>query len=77
MNRIVRLIPGVAAVLTQLEIWRTQLEELRPIYPIALPVLLWVFARAYRSEQERMRLERLDPVLRPEKRLPENKPSNG
>jgi hypothetical protein len=32
--------------------------------------------QSYRAEQERLRLERVDPILRPSKRLPEKKPEN-
>jgi hypothetical protein len=68
MNTLLRFIPGAAPAMTQLRIWRDQLEDLRPLYPIVVPFLLWVFVRAYRNEQERLRLERVAPILRPEKR---------
>ena len=70
MNWILRYIPGAAAARIQIDIWRAQMEELRPLYPIVLPFLAWVFVRSYRAEQERLRLERVDPILRPDKRLP-------
>lgn len=77
MSGFLRAIPGVAAARAQTDVWRAQLSELRPLYPVVLPFLLWVFVRSYRAEQERLRLERLDPVLRPEKRLPEKQPPDG
>ena len=73
MNRIIRYIPGAAGVSAQLGVWQEQLAELRPLYPIVLPILAWVFVRSYNSERERLRLERLTPILRPEKRLPEKR----
>ena len=76
MNTLLRFIPGAAAAQTQLKIWRDQLSDLRPLFPIVVPFLLWVFVKSYRTEQERLRLERIDPILRPTKRLPENKPEN-
>ncbi len=72
-NRLLRLIPGGAAARLQFDIWRAQMRELQPLYPVVLPFLAWVYARAYRSEQERLRLERLDPILRSDKRLKENR----
>ncbi|HSH82311.1 MAG TPA: hypothetical protein VLA19_27605 [Herpetosiphonaceae bacterium] len=53
------------------------MRELRPLYPVVLPFLAWVYARAYRREQERLRLERIDPILRFDKRLRENRQDNG
>ncbi len=53
------------------------MRELRPLYPVVLPFLAWVYARAYRREQERLRLERIDPILRSDKRLRENRQDNG
>ena len=73
IERLLRLIPGGAAARTQIDIWRAQLRELRPLYPVVLPFLAWVFVRSYRSEQERMRRARLAGVLRPEARLAENR----
>lgn len=64
-----RFIPGAPAAQAQLKVWRDQLQDLRPLYPVVIPFLLWVFIRSYQQEQERLRLERLAPVLRPEKRL--------
>ena len=76
MNALLRVIPGGAAARVQIDIWQAQMRELRPYYPIVLPFLAWVYARAYRREQERLRLERIDPILRSEKRLPENRQAN-
>ena len=73
-NRILRLIPGGAALRTQLDIWQAQLRELRPWYPFVLPFLAWVFMRSYRDEQERMRRTRLAPILKPSARPPETQP---
>ena len=73
LDRLLRMIPGYSAAQIQSMIWRAQLRELRPLYPIVLPFLAWVFVRAYRDEQERMRLDRIDPILRPDKRLPEKR----
>lgn len=73
MNSILRQIPGYAAARFQIDLWQAQMRELRPLYPIVLPFLFWVFGRAYRKEQERLRLERVDPILRPDKRLRENR----
>ncbi len=75
-DRFIHLIPGAAAVQTQVNIWRDQLRDLRPLYPVVIPFLVWVFVRSYQQEQERLRLERLAPILRPEKRLPENRQGN-
>lgn len=77
MNTLLRSIPGLAAARTQIQIWRDQLADLRPIYPIAVPALLWIFLRSYRNERERLRLERLDPVLVQSKRLPQKKQGDG
>ncbi len=77
MNRLLRLVPGAAAARLQLDIWRAQMRELRPLYPVVLPFLAWVYARSYRSEQERLRLERIDPILRTDKRLKENRQDRG
>jgi hypothetical protein len=74
-NRFLRLIPGAPAVQAQLATYRDLLRDLRPLYPILVPYLIWVFIRSYNQEQERMRLGRLAPILRPEKRLPEDKPA--
>jgi hypothetical protein len=49
------------------------MRELRPLYPVVLPYLAWVSWRAYRGEQDRLRRERLDPILKPSARLPENR----
>lgn len=76
MNTIMRYIPGAAGLRAQLAVWQEQLAELRPLYPFVLPFLAWVFARSYKSERERLRLERLTPILRPEKRLPDKRPKN-
>jgi len=73
MNRLIRMIPGVAAMQIQINIWRAQMRELRPFYPVVIPYLLWTFTRSYQREQERMRLRRAAPILRPERRLPENR----
>lgn len=73
MNVILRAIPGGAAAQAQIQIWRAQLRELRPLYPVVLPFLAWVFVRSYRKEQDRLRRERLDPILKPEERLPQNR----
>ena len=73
LDRLLRMIPGYSAAQIQLMIWRAQLRELRPLYPVVLPFLAWVFVRAYRDEQERMRLDRIDPILRADKRLPEKR----
>jgi hypothetical protein len=74
IDRILRLIPGGAALRTQIDVWRAQLRELRPLYPVVLPLLAWFFIRSYRDEQERLRRARLAPILKPSERLPENKP---
>lgn len=74
-NRLIRLIPGVPAAQAQLATYRDLLRDLRPLYPFLIPYLLWVFIRSYNQEQERMRLDRLAPILRPEKRLPEDRPN--
>ncbi len=76
MNRLLRLIPGAVAARVQFDIWRAQMRELRPYYPVVLPFLAWVYVRSYRSEKERLRLDQLDPILRPDKRLPEKRPGN-
>lgn len=68
MNSVLKYIPGVPAAQAQLQVWREQLEDLRPLFPVVIPYLLWVFLRSYQREQERLRLERLEPVLRPEMR---------
>ena len=73
MNLLLRALPGGAAARVQIDIWRAQLRELRPLYPVVLPFLIWVFARTYRAEQDRLRRERLDPILKPEARLPEKR----
>jgi hypothetical protein len=73
VETLLRLIPGGAATRNQIDIWRAQLRELQPLYPVVLPFLAWVFVRAYRGEQDRMRRARLAPVLRPELQLPENR----
>ena len=77
MNAFLRLIPGVPAARAQLQVWQDQLADLRPLYPVVIPALLWIFLRSYRQEQARLRLERVDPILLPSKRLPANKPSDG
>ena len=77
LNFLKRNIPGIRAAQAQIEIWRDQVRELRPLYPIVLPFLAWVFVSGYRKEQERLRLERLDPILRPSKRLPDKRALNG
>jgi hypothetical protein len=74
-NRLIKLIPGAPAAQAQLTAWRDQLQDLRPLYPIVIPYLLWVFIRSYNQEQERIRLDRLAPILRPEKRLPKDRPA--
>ena len=74
MNRIIRYIPGAPALSAQLDVWRAQMAELRPWYPVVLPFLAWVFVRSYRDEQERLRLDRVDPILRPSKRLKSKRP---
>ena len=76
MGTLLRAIPGYPAARAQIEAWRTQLQELRPLYPVVVPFLLWVFVRAYNAEQERLRLERVDPVLRADKRLPSKRPTD-
>ena len=76
MDRLLRMVPGYAAARIQMNIWRAQMRELRPFYPVVLPVLAWVFVRSYRDEQERLRLEYADAVLRPEKRVESNRPSD-
>ena len=73
---LIRNIPGIRPAQAQIEMWRDQMRELRPLYPVVLPFLAWVFVNAYRKEQERLRLERLDPILRPDKRLPSKRPDN-
>lgn len=73
MNRLLRLLPGGAAARAQIEVWRAQMRELRPLFPIVLPYLAWVYWRAYRREQDRLRRERIDPILKPDKRLPEKR----
>ena len=74
MNSILRFIPGDAARRRQIDIWRAQMRELRPFYPIVLPFLVWVFVRSYRDEQDRMRRTRLAPILKPSARPPETRP---
>ena len=74
-TRLIKLIPGAPAAQAQLTIWRDQLQDLRPLFPIVIPYLLWVFVRSYNQEQERIRLDRLSPILRPEKRLPKDRPA--
>jgi len=64
-DRLLRLIPGGAAARVQFDIWQAQLRELRPLYPVVLPYLAWVFVRAYRTEQDRLRRERVEAVLKP------------
>jgi hypothetical protein len=73
VNLLLRALPGGAAARTQIDIWRAQLRELRPLYPVVLPFLAWVFVRTYRAEQDRLRRDRLDPILKPEARLPEKR----
>ena len=73
MNLLLRALPGGAAARVQIDIWRAQLRELRPLYPVVLPFLAWVFVRSYRAEQDRLRRERLDPILKSEARLPEKR----
>ncbi len=73
MNLLLRALPGGAATRAQIDIWRAQVRELRPLYPVVLPFLAWVFVRSYQAEQDRLRRERLDPILKPEERLPENR----
>jgi hypothetical protein len=73
VNLLLRALPGGAAARVQIDIWRAQLRELRPLYPVVLPFLAWVFVRSYRAEQDRLRRERLDPILKPEARLPEKR----
>lgn len=72
-DRILRLVPGASAAKVQVGIWRTQMSDLRPLYPIVIPYLLWLFIRNYNKEQERLRLSRVAPVLLPDKRLPEDR----
>ncbi len=74
-NRLIKLIPGAPALQAQLNVWQEQLRDLRPLYPVVVPFLVWVFIRSYNQEQERMRLDRLAPILKPEKRLPEDRPA--
>jgi hypothetical protein len=74
-NRLIKLIPGAPAAQAQLTTWRDQLQDLRPLFPIVIPYLLWVFVRSYNQEQERIRQDRLAPILRPEKRLPKDRPA--
>lgn len=77
MNRqidsLLRLVPGGAGAQAQIGIWRAQMRELRPLFPIVLPYLLWVYYRAYQKEQDRLRRQRLAPILRPGARLPEQR----
>ena len=73
MNTLLRLFPGGAAARAQFDIWRAQMRELQPLYPVVLPFLAWVYWRAYRGEQDRLRRERLDPILKPSERLPEKR----
>jgi hypothetical protein len=73
VNLLLRALPGGAAARAQVDIWRAQMRELRPLYPVVLPFLVWVFARTYRAEQDRLRRDRLDPILKPEARLPEKR----
>jgi hypothetical protein len=68
LSFLARNIPGIRPAQAQLTMWRDQMRELRPLYPVVLPFLLWVFTRAYQKEQERLRLEQLEPILRPDKR---------
>lgn len=77
VNRLLRMVPGAAAARLQIDIWRAQMRELRPLYPVVLPFLAWVYTRAYRREQERLRLDRLDPILRSDKRLREKRQDRG
>ncbi len=52
----------------QVEFYLRQMEDLRPWWPIAMPVLLFIFVGSYRQEQERLREERVQP-LKAEKAL--------
>jgi hypothetical protein len=52
----------------QVETFLRWVDDLRDWWPIAVPVLLYVFGRTYQQEQARMRQERVDE-LRRERRL--------
>ncbi len=52
----------------QVETYMRWIRDLGPWWPVAAPVLLFVFSRTYQQEQERMRQERVE-LLRYEKRL--------
>lgn len=74
-NSLIKVIPGGSAIQAQLSTYREQLQDLRPLFPVVIPFLVWVFIRSYNREQERLRLDRLAPILRPDKRLPEDRPA--
>lgn len=46
----------------QVAFYRRQLEDIRPWWPVAVPMLLFVFTRSYNQEQDRLRAERVQPL---------------
>jgi len=58
----------IQGLLRQVRIYEQRIMELRPWWPVAVPVLLYVFIHVYNEEQEQLREERVRP-LKQEKRL--------
>ena len=64
----VRNIPGIRPAQAEFTMWRDEMRELGPLYPVVLPFLLLLFTRAYQKAQERLGLAQLEPIRRPHKR---------
>ncbi len=58
----------IQGLLRQVRIYQQRILDLRPWWPVAASVLLYVFMHAYNQEQEQLRAERVRP-LKQEKSL--------